>query len=91
MPDPGDNFPGQVEGARQLLGFYTTRVVEAQDKEHAEQVALDLLRGDERLQSLKPNSSPDDPPASLHFEEIEPANELEDGEVQAGFTFFEME
>ena len=73
------------------MGFYVTRIVEARDEEDAEQVGLELLRGDERLQGLKQNLSPDDLPATIHFEEIELADEIEEGEPSTGFAFFKME
>ena len=48
----GENFPGALAGISGLVGFYTTRFVEAIDHDDAEARVLELLRGEPRLESV---------------------------------------
>jgi hypothetical protein len=45
----GENFPGQLIGETQLVGFYVTRFVEATDAAGAEAAALQALRAEPQL------------------------------------------
>src|SRR3546814_12937219 len=45
----GENFPGTLLGQEELVGFYTTRFVEADSPEQAEIMAIELLRNDTSL------------------------------------------
>src|SRR3546814_4101780 len=45
----GENFPGTLLGQEELVGFYTTRFVEADSPEQAEIMAIELLRNDPSL------------------------------------------
>ncbi|MCI0637989.1 MAG: hypothetical protein L0Y72_23555 [Gemmataceae bacterium] len=45
----GENFPGKLAGETGLVGFYTTRFVEASSAEKAEALALEGLRAEAKL------------------------------------------
>jgi hypothetical protein len=45
----GDNFVLEIESEAASYGFYTTRFVEADDPEGAEELAVGLIRGDPKL------------------------------------------
>ena len=45
----GENFPGILLGKKEPIGFYTTRVVEAESPQDAEVKALAELKGDKSL------------------------------------------
>jgi hypothetical protein len=83
----GENFLLNFDGQVQKLGFYVTRVVDAQNPNDAELAAVDLVRRDSRLKGNVLNQS-DDPPM-LYAEEIEEVEESSDGEnVDTGFSWF---
>ena len=81
----GENF---VLGDGQVLGFFTTRWVEAESPEQAEYAALSLLRLDEGLKTVVNKEA--SPNAKVTFEEIV---EVENGDRAPGkgFTWFPME
>jgi hypothetical protein len=83
----GENFPGQLLGQDDLVGFYTTRYVDADTPEQAEHLALELLRDDPSLELAPEHRTPN---AKVYFERIDeiPANEQQ--EPNAGFVFFTM-
>ena len=84
----GENFPGQLIGQHYLIGFYTTRFVQAANEEGAESAGLEFLRTEDSLRlpvGVKPLAS-----AKVYFEEVAEVDETEVPDVQAGFTFFEM-
>ena len=83
----GENFPGG-DGSNGLVGFYTTRFVEADNADEAEMRGLESLRSHEWLASLRGHPQADR--ARVFFEEIEqvlaetaPAN-------PPGLVFFAM-
>ena len=85
----GENFPGALAGVTGLVGFYTTRCVEATDPDDAEARALQLLRGEPRL-APPPGYQPAGI-ARVVFEEI---TELPGSSVpaqQPGFAWHPME
>lgn len=65
----GENFLLASEGAVKRFGFYTTRFVEALDKDEAERRAVESLRQEDRLRGGVLND-PSDPPM-LFAEEID--------------------
>ena len=65
----GENFIMRSEGEVKRLGFYTTRFVEAEDQNAAEECALDLLRQHRPLRDGLLNDRED--PPKLFAEEIE--------------------
>ena len=82
----GENFLTGQSTHGKLFGFYTTRWVEASDRDAAETLCVSLLKVDPDLvRDFVPNST-----AMIYFEEIE---ELASTPIEtpAGFTFFEME
>ena len=86
----GENFPGVLAGVPGLVGFYTTRFVEATDSGEAEALALELLR-DEPCLALPP---PDDHPAGNARVTFEKISELPASSVptqQPGFVWHPME
>jgi len=86
----GENFPTlNDDGIRELIGFYATRYVESENRDDAEQDALNELRQDEWLQGLKGIRIPEDPEARVFFEEIVEVSSI--GDVGSGFTFFPMD
>ena len=81
MPYQGENFPGQLNRQRGLKGFYTVRVVEAENEVDAELAAMDLLRKDPALQVKSKKLQEQEPPAKVYFVRID---QLRDGEEQPG-------
>ena len=66
----GENFPGQLMLSKGLVGFYTTRFVEADSAEAAELAGLDVLRHDPDLQIRLEKLQQQEPQAKVYFEEI---------------------
>ena len=81
----GKNFNILIENAVQKCGFFTTRFVEADSLDSAENTALDLIR--EELKGMVLNEE-DDPP-SLFFDQIEEIKSFGDHQVPGtGFTWY---
>lgn len=55
----GENFLIRVDGEKTLMGFYTTKFVEAESAKEAELKAVDVLKQDEDLLNLTLNRSGD--------------------------------
>ena len=86
----GENFLMTVDGTTKRLGFYTTRFLEAPDKEEAEQKAVESLRQNERLRNGVLNDRSD--PPLLFAEEIEEIPSFDGIENRdLGLGFFEDE
>jgi hypothetical protein len=85
----GENFAADVDGQRGLIGWYTTRFVEATSAEDAETLALEGLKAEPKLAPpawYKPAVT-----ARVFFEEIA---EIAAGDVpmqQPGFVWHPME
>ena len=82
----GQNLSIDLEGTVRKVGFYTTRLVEADTPEEAKASSIDLMRTDARLLTLMRNA-PDDPPVFLIDEISEPIDEL-DQVSDTGFSFY---
>ena len=83
----GENFLLNFNGQLQKLGFYVSRVVDAQNPGEAELAAVNLVREDSRLKGNVLNEL-DDPPM-LYAEEIEEIEESDSEEnVNTGFSWF---
>ena len=83
----GENFLMDLDGAPQKLGFYTTRFVEAANEEAAENVVMDLLRGDSKLVNNVLNEGSD--PPMMYAEEIEEVKSFNGFPAPGtGFTFY---
>src|SRR3546814_8747667 len=78
----GENFPGTLLGQEELVGFYTTRFVEADSPEQAEIMAIELLRNDP---SLDVSSEHRTQSAKVFFEDIDevPRSEEHTSELQS--------
>ena len=71
----GENFPGELIGEKNLIGFFATRFVQSESSSEAENVALGNLKNESSLklpQGVKPN-----PEAKIYFEEITEVLEAE--------------
>lgn len=84
----GENFPGSLAGQPGLIGFYTTRFVEALSASEAELVALDLLRAEPEFELVRPEDRVED--AQVYFEQIEEVPMESDRGPCKGFSFFSM-
>ena len=83
----GENFPVVLDGKVEIVGFYTTRYVEAPTQGEAEALASELLFEDEDLQP--PPGDWSDVQSSIVFEEVEQVAEPVD--IDDNFSFFPME
>jgi hypothetical protein len=82
----GEDFPVIIDGKVEIVGFYTTRYVEAETQGEAEAVASELLFEDEDLQ---PPPGYDEYQPSIRFEEVERVAEPVD--IDDNFSFVPME
>lgn len=82
----GENFPLAREGRPALLGFFTTRWVEAATSGEAERQAVDMIRGDKAFARMREaNLTP-----MIYVRRMDEVPEPSDGPGE-GFTFFPME
>jgi len=84
----GENFPGVLANSDELIGFFTTRFVEAETPEDAEMKVLANLKNEQSLQLPEGVSPPSN--AKVYFEEIEEVLVSEVPDVNAGFSFYVM-
>jgi hypothetical protein len=83
----GENFLINLDDVKQKMGFYTTRFVEAESEEAAENVAMDMLRHDPKLVKGVLNERSD--PPMMYAEEIEELKSFEGFPVPGGgFAFY---
>lgn len=76
-----------MEGQPKLVGFYTTRFVEAETPEKAEDLAVQLIRGDAKLHEAVVNDKSD--PPMIYAEEVVLLETFEGNMTPgAGYTFF---
>ena len=79
-----------VDGKNQKLGFYTTRFVEAQNEEGAEEMAIAVVRDDPKLRSGVLNEQSDTP--VMFAEEIVELESFDSRELpRTGFVFYPKE
>lgn len=84
----GENFLLKSEGAVKRFGFYTTRFVEALDKDEAERRAVESLRQENRLREGVLNDHSD--PPMLFAEEIDEISSFDAVEDRSpGLAFYE--
>lgn len=81
----GENFPGVLVRKKGLVGFFTTRWVEASSPEEAEVAALETLRGEPTFQMKTPAKGAE---AKVYFTVI--AEVAGPGGVNSGATWFSM-
>jgi hypothetical protein len=84
----GENFPVDIDGNVEIVGFYTTRYVEAETASQAEAIASEMLFEDPDLET-PPGYQDLEQQASIRFEEVEQVAEPID--INDGFSFFPME
>ncbi len=84
----GENFLIKFEDKVENLGFYTTRVVNANSAEEAESRAIDLIRNDEELLSVVQRVSDLNP--KIYLESITEASRWQRLGGK-GYTFWPME
>jgi hypothetical protein len=85
----GENFLIDVDEKRTRMGFFTTRFVQADNREGAELLAVDLIRNDGWLKGAVSNPRTD--PPVIFAEEIEATEDGSVPDVGAGFSFFPMD
>jgi len=85
----GENFAHLIEGKRVLVGFYTTRYVEAESEEVAKEKVLAMLKAEDQLQT--PEGVESAANQRVSFEKIEELDAVDIPESQPGFYFFHME
>ena len=86
----GENFLLNVDGKNQKLGFYTTRFVEAQKEEGAEEMAIAVVRDDPKLRSGVLNELSD--PPVMFAEEIVELKSFDGLKIpRTGFVFYPQE
>ena len=85
----GQNFLIEVNGQPKRLGFFTTRFVQAKNREGAELLAVDLIQSDTRLRDSVLNERSD--PPRIFAEEIEVVDASDVPDVQSGFSYFPMD
>jgi len=83
----GDNFPGKLVGQGKLVGFYTTRFVEASSRDEAEAVVVGWLRDDPDLAVSTKHQTAE---AKVYFEKIDEVHPETEQKPNKGFTFFTM-
>jgi hypothetical protein len=81
----GEDFPVIIDGNVEIVGFYTTRYIEAPTQGEAEAIASELLFEDEDLQ---PPPGYDEYRPRIVFEEVEQVSEPLD--IDDNFSFFPM-
>ena len=82
----GEDFPVILDGNVELVGFYTTRYIEAETAGEAEAIASEQLFEDEDLQ---PPPGYEEYQPRIVFEEVEQVAEPLD--INDGFMFFPMD
>ena len=79
----GRNFLLDFDGKKQKMGFYTNRFVEAKSVKEAENLAIDLMRREPKLNNNVFNNQND--PPMLYVDEIKEVNQLRN---QHGLGFY---
>ena len=84
----GQNFMIEVDGETKPMGFFTTRFVEAENHDQAEELAVQMLRDLESLRSLVKN--PEDNRPEMVIEETEELASLEGiSETEPGLAWYD--
>jgi len=85
----GENFCGELIGREMLLGFYTTRFIEALDAGSAESRALERLQTDPNL-APPPGFAPT-VQAKVYVQEVEEVGADVVPATQPGIVWYRME
>ncbi len=76
-----------MEGNPKKFGFYTTRYVEAENSEAAEQKAVDIIRNDKEFMGVIINEAGDQP--MVYLDQLYEVESFENESVPGqGYTFF---
>jgi hypothetical protein len=76
-----------MKGSKGLMGFYTTRWVEAPTADEAELIALEMLRSEYQFSEKQKRKAPD---ARVYFEEIVEVAPDSKRNPNSGATWFDM-
>jgi hypothetical protein len=83
----GENFLLNRNGIAEKFGFYSTRFVEANNEEHAEETAIATLRDEPTLRDAVLNEKSD--PPMMYVEDISQLDSFEDLNIPGtGFSFY---
>lgn len=82
----GENFPLARDGRPALLGFFTTRWVEADSAGEAERAVVGLIHSDRAFANMRKA----DVTPMVYVRRIDPLSSRPDEAPGEGFTFFEM-
>lgn len=82
----GENFLMERNGVKNHMGFFVTRIVEADNENDAEEKAFDMLRKDPDLAETL--NSPQDPPRMQIEQVLELDSNQEVTEPDIGFAFY---
>ena len=83
----GQNLLINVDGQIQKMGFYTSRLAEAENAEQAGSIAVEKVRVDAKLKGIILNRQDD--PMMLYVDEIDQVEFLETtDEVEMGFVYY---
>lgn len=85
----GEDFASRIAEAHGLVGFYTTRFIEAGDAAEAEAGVLARLRDESRL-APPPGYRPIES-ARVFFEEVAEVDSVTVPDLEPGFTWYPME
>jgi hypothetical protein len=85
----GENFPGQLVGKAEPVGFYVTRFVEAADVKAAEATAVQALRAEPKLAPPPPYTP--STRVRIYFEKIEELPASDVPAVNPGFAWYPMD
>jgi len=85
----GENFLLKIDGKPTRMGFFTTRFVQANNRDGAELLAVDLIRHDKRLNDAVSNERAD--PPMLFADEIAVVDEGQVPVSSSGYSFFPMD
>ena len=85
----GENFPGQMIGRSEPVGFYVNRFIDAANPHEAELSALQSLRAEPKL-APPPGYEPSHE-CRVYFEEIEELTVDEVPAMQPGLVWYAME
>ena len=83
----GRNFLTEIDGIPKRLGFFTTRDVEAVDQQQAVAIAMQLMRGSDKLRALVSNPASD--PPQMFVEEIAAIERIDPSKPVPGFSFYD--
>jgi hypothetical protein len=83
----GRNFLTEIGGLPKKLGFFTTRDVEAVDQQQAVAIAMQLMRGSDKLRALVRNPASD--PPQMFVEEVVAIDRVDPSKPVPGFSFYD--